>query len=492
MFKLLAGASGYSYAEWKGNFYPAEIKADQMLAWYAERLPTVEINNSFYRMPKTSVLEAWAAATPAAFRFSIKASRRITHDARLKVEGAAEPLAYLYRNLAALRDKRGAVLFQLPPNLKKDLPRLNAFLQLLPADHRAAFEFRNDTWFDDEVYDALKAAQAALVLSEREDSTPPPWVETAPWGYVRLRLEHYSDDDLARWATRLAATSWNEACVYLMHEPTAPAYAQTLMRLAAGWPSGQGASPGEAAGAASPHISGSLRRAPTIPNETRPANETTAFGPLANFKVCFARTSAWAWVWAWAFGIPVAPPFVHHFSAVGRFLQATAQPADRPGRWRGLELLHGDQFIQEETMKKTLIALSLAVAGAVALAQPVPLITDGGPPLPTVRISSGVEYLNGGSDIDTANYLKSRGDEYPLQVIFSGRGGAYGVASSFTLRGRDGLVVTVPNAGPYLLMKVPPGTYAAEAEFKGAVEKRTVSVGAGVTKVSWNTSRASD
>ena len=229
---LLAGASGFAYDEWKGNFYPADIQSAEMLAWYAQQLPTVEINNTFYRLPKASVLEAWAAATPAAFRFAIKASRRITHDARLKVDGAAEPMAYLYRNIEALGDKRGAVLFQLPPNLKKDVPRLTTFLQLLPADHRAAFEFRNDSWFDDEVCDALRASGAALVLSEREDSTPPLWVETAPWGYARLRLEHYADDDLAHWARRLAASAWRETWVYFMHEPTAPAYAQTLMRLA--------------------------------------------------------------------------------------------------------------------------------------------------------------------------------------------------------------------------------------------------------------------
>jgi uncharacterized protein YecE (DUF72 family) len=122
------------------------------------------------------------------------------------------------------------VLFQLPPNLKKDLARLEGFLQLLPADHRAAFEFRNDEWFDDDVYAALKAAGAALVLSEREDNAPPPLVETAPFGYVRLRLENYSDDDLRRWAERIAATGWGETFVYFMHEPTAPAYAATLMR----------------------------------------------------------------------------------------------------------------------------------------------------------------------------------------------------------------------------------------------------------------------
>ena len=140
-----------------------DIKPEEMLAWYSARLPTVEINNTFYRMPKTSVLEHWAGATPESFRFSIKASQRITHMARLKTETATEPLGYLYRNLAALGAKRGPVLFQLPPNLKKDLPRLTAFLGLLPADHNAAFEFRNDTWFADDVYDALKGAGASLV-----------------------------------------------------------------------------------------------------------------------------------------------------------------------------------------------------------------------------------------------------------------------------------------------------------------------------------------
>jgi uncharacterized protein YecE (DUF72 family) len=230
--RLLAGASGYSFKEWKGTFYPADIKPDGMLAWYSERLPTVEINNTFYRMPKTSVLENWAATAPDAFRFSIKASQRITHMSRLKVESAAEPLGYLYKNLAALGDKRGPVLFQLPPNLKKDLPRLTAFLALLPADHNAAFEFRNDTWFADDVYAALKDAGAALCLSEREDNAPPPLVETAPWGYVRLRLETYADDDLKNWTRTLEATSWQTIYVYFMHEPTAPAYAKALMELA--------------------------------------------------------------------------------------------------------------------------------------------------------------------------------------------------------------------------------------------------------------------
>jgi uncharacterized protein YecE (DUF72 family) len=228
--RLWAGASGYSFKEWKGTFYPEKLKAEEMLPYYAERLPTVEINNTFYRMPTMDMLENWRELTPQGFRFAIKASRRITHMARIKAESAADSLAFLYRNLAALGVKRGAVLFQLPPNLSKDLLRLTEFLRLLPEEHRAAFEFRNQSWFADDVYDALKAAGATLCLSEREDNAPPPLVETSPWGYVRLRLETYSDDDLRQWARRLEATSWREIYVYFMHEPTAPAYAQTLMR----------------------------------------------------------------------------------------------------------------------------------------------------------------------------------------------------------------------------------------------------------------------
>ena len=231
--RLLAGASGYSFKEWKGGFYPADIRPDAMLAWYAERLPTVEINNTFYRMPSAGVLENWARSTPEGFRFAIKASRRITHLARLKPETAADSVQYLYRNLAVLGEKRGPVLFQLPPTLKKDLPRLHAFLDLLPQGHNAAFEFRNASWFADDVYDALRSAGAALCLSEREDEAPPPLVETAPWGYVRLRLESYSDEDLIRWAGRLAQTNWREVYAYFMHEPTAPAYALALMRFKA-------------------------------------------------------------------------------------------------------------------------------------------------------------------------------------------------------------------------------------------------------------------
>jgi uncharacterized protein YecE (DUF72 family) len=231
--RLLAGASGYSYKEWKGKFYPDRIKPEEMLGFYAARLPTVEINNSFYAMPKAAVLENWARVTPRDFRFAIKASRRITHDARLKADKAADSVRYLYEVLGTLGAKRGPVLFQLPPNLKKDMAKLDEFLALLPQGHLAAFEFRNESWFADEVYASLRRAGAALVLSERDDSAPQPLIETAPWGYVRLRQEDYSDNDLACWAERLLATEWGRVHVYFKHELLAPGFAATLMRRAA-------------------------------------------------------------------------------------------------------------------------------------------------------------------------------------------------------------------------------------------------------------------
>ena len=232
--KLWAGASGYAFKEWQGSFYPEKIAPDAMLPFYAERLPSVEINNTFYQMPKAAVLEKWVQAVPAAFRFAVKASRRITHDARLKADDAADSVQYLYRMLQSLGDHRGPVLFQTPPFLKKDVPRLAEFIALLPDGHRAAFEFRHDSWFADDVYDTLKTAAASLCLSEREDHGLPPLVETAPWGYVRLRLEHYTDAQLAEWAARLRETRWQDTYAYFMHEPTAPAYAQALLSAAGG------------------------------------------------------------------------------------------------------------------------------------------------------------------------------------------------------------------------------------------------------------------
>ena len=227
--RLLAGASGILQGVGKGAFYPQDIKAEDMLAWYSGRLPTVEINNTFYRMPKTEVLANWAASTPerlpgldqgvAADHPHGAAQGRIGHRA----SGLSLPEPGGARRQARSRAVPAA------PEHEKGSSATDGVSGLLPAGHNAAFEFRNDTWFEDDVYDALKAAGASLCLSEREDNAPPPLVETAPWGYVRLRLETYSDGDLEKWARKLEATSWREIYVYFMHEPTAPAYARALM-----------------------------------------------------------------------------------------------------------------------------------------------------------------------------------------------------------------------------------------------------------------------
>jgi uncharacterized protein YecE (DUF72 family) len=227
---LYAGASGYSFKEWKGVFYPATLKSDAMLAYYAERLPTVELNNTFYAMPRPVNVERWAASVPARFRFSIKAPGAITHKARLKPDAYGAVDAF-YAAVGALGGKRGPALFQLPPTMQKDLPRLRDFLRQLPDDHRAAFEFRHDSWFADEIYAALADAGATLCVSEREDAGAPPLIDTTPWGYVRLRLERYTKPQLKAWWKRLRATPWQSAYVYFMHEPTAPEYAATLLRI---------------------------------------------------------------------------------------------------------------------------------------------------------------------------------------------------------------------------------------------------------------------
>ena len=228
--RLLAGASGYAFKEWKGRFYPGGLPAGEMLAWYSTRLPTVEINNTFYRLPRRAVLEQWAAATPPGFIFSIKASRRITQYARLG-ESSAEPLEILHRNLVALGPKRGPVLFQVPADMQKDVTLLRDFLSRLPEGHQAAFEFRSSSWLRDDVYSELAGAGAALSISERREEPVPPLVETTSWGYVRLRLERYSDAELAAWAERLLRARWERIYVYFMHEPTAPDYAQRLLEL---------------------------------------------------------------------------------------------------------------------------------------------------------------------------------------------------------------------------------------------------------------------
>ncbi len=215
--KIIAGTSGYAFKEWKGSFYPADIKPDEMLAFYATRFPTVEINNTFYRMPRENVLLGWASQVPDGFTFAIKASQRITHHARLKAESAADLLGFLLKNTALLEDRLGPILFQLPPNMKKDLDRLNGFLALLPADRKFVIEFRHDSWFEDDVYDALRARDVAMCVAEQEEFKSPV-VCTASWGYLRLHRFDYGEAALAEWARRVADQPWTEAYVYFKHD----------------------------------------------------------------------------------------------------------------------------------------------------------------------------------------------------------------------------------------------------------------------------------
>jgi uncharacterized protein YecE (DUF72 family) len=213
--RVLAGTSGFSYKEWKGSFYPEDLPAARMLAYYAERLPAVEINNTFYRMPRPALLEGWAAEVPPEFRFVLKASQRITHFKRLKEAG--DEVAYFFGVAATLGPRLGPALFQLPPNLKKDLPRLEAFLATIPAGRRAAFEFRHASWFEEDVFDALRARGAALCVAEDEELATP-LVATADWGYLRLRRQDYGEADVAAWAERVRAQKWAEAYVFFKHE----------------------------------------------------------------------------------------------------------------------------------------------------------------------------------------------------------------------------------------------------------------------------------
>lgn len=226
---LYTGTSGYAYKEWKGTFYPADCRPDAMLAFYAGHLSAVEINNTFYRMPTDRVLAGWAAQVPETFRFVLKASQRITHMKRLA--GVEDDLAYFLQTATTLGVRRGPTLFQLPPNLKKDLPRLQAFLDLLPRGWQAAFEFRHASWFDDDVYALLHAHGVALCLAESDEGDPPR-VATGPFGYLRLRREAYDRPALDAWAAWVRAQNWNDAYVFFKHEGAGTG-AQLAMQFAA-------------------------------------------------------------------------------------------------------------------------------------------------------------------------------------------------------------------------------------------------------------------
>jgi uncharacterized protein YecE (DUF72 family) len=223
------GTSGYNYPEWRGSFYPEKFPASKMLPYYAGRFATVEINYTFYRMPSPRTIAGWDAETPAGFTFALKAPQRITHFARLR--NVDEPLGYFLEIARGLGPKLGPVLFQLPPNFPRDVERLSGLLERLPAGLRAAFEFRHASWLAEDVYERLRAANAALCIADSETSHTP-LVPTAGWGYLRLRDSGYSPADLDGWARTVRQTegTWRDTFVYFKHEEsgTGPAFARAL------------------------------------------------------------------------------------------------------------------------------------------------------------------------------------------------------------------------------------------------------------------------
>jgi uncharacterized protein YecE (DUF72 family) len=212
---VLVGTSGYNYPEWRGTFYPEKFGTDKMLAFYAERFPTVEINYTFYRMPTEKLLKGWADGTPDRFTFTLKAPRRITHDAKL--QRCEEMLQTFCSTARSLGPKLAVLLFQLPPNFKKDAPVLRAFIELLPEGTRAAFEFRHPSWLDAETYDILRSRQAALCIADSEKMSTPVEV-TADYAYFRLRDEGYQQPDIERWAETIRSLPVAQSFVYFKHE----------------------------------------------------------------------------------------------------------------------------------------------------------------------------------------------------------------------------------------------------------------------------------
>ncbi len=231
--KLRSGTSGFSYPAWRGPFYPPDLPAHGMLRFYAERLPTVEINNTFYRMPKASILEGWARQVPDAFRFVIKTPRRITHAKDRESAGAS--LSHFVSVAAVLGERLGALLFQLPPYRRREAELLDALLGRVPAGVRAAFEFRHRSWFVDETYTRLREADAALVAADFDDpEQAAPLVRTAPFGYARLRASAYDDRALGAWLRRLREEDFDEIFLFFKHEEegVAPLLAQRILAIA--------------------------------------------------------------------------------------------------------------------------------------------------------------------------------------------------------------------------------------------------------------------
>lgn len=229
--KLYIGTSGYSYKEWKGNFYPEDLPADKMLSYYAKQFSTVELNNTFYRLPKQEVFENQASDVPSGFIFSVKVPRRITHIKRLK--DTKENVEYLFKILSPLKKKFGVFLVQLPPNFKKDMTRLEDFIKDLPDNINAAFEFRHPSWFEQEVYDLLKNHKCALCLSDTDEAPVSELINTAGWGYLRLRRSSYTKNELSKWLKKIEMQSWKTVFIYFKHEDEGKGakFAQELIKI---------------------------------------------------------------------------------------------------------------------------------------------------------------------------------------------------------------------------------------------------------------------
>ena len=231
---ILVGTSGYNYPEWKGSFYPADLATAKMLPYYASTFPTVEINYTFYRMPTPKLIAGWRAQVPPAFRFTLKAPKRITHDKRLRAAEVESSVSGFLTAASELGPQMAALLFQLPPNFKKDVGLLKEFLALLPPKTTAAFEFRNASWLEDDVFDALRERNIALCIADSE-TRQTPLVQTADYAYFRLRDEGYGEADIARWTetAKQAGTTAKDVFVYFKHEDEGKgaAFGQQMMAL---------------------------------------------------------------------------------------------------------------------------------------------------------------------------------------------------------------------------------------------------------------------
>lgn len=230
--QLFVGTSGYSYPKWKGSFYPAKLPQKEMLSYYAQRFSTVEINNSFYRMPTEEALESWAEQVPDGFRFALKAPQAITHYKRLK--GAEEETRTFLHAVAALQGQQGPLLFQLPPNFKKDLARLDSFLDLLSGNALVAVELRHESWLDEDVFACLRAHACVLCAADTDEAPVTKLTSTSEWGYVRLRREKYTAQELRKWLALLKSQEWKSAYVFFKHEDTGtgPKFAARFLELA--------------------------------------------------------------------------------------------------------------------------------------------------------------------------------------------------------------------------------------------------------------------